>query len=170
MYLPSEHVTTGVRWETKPGSQCNRHWRTEKDDNSVKVTNKKKFPKGQSSSNHINTYDLNHFMNVKALLSGSNLLLYQCMFAPPRQGRLFHGWVCRVSCRPTVRAEQCLAWDRICLHAKDISLLLLHTIQSTRKIVEPITRLLPLGIALVMVTADGSLLHPAARGTLFKGR
>ena len=21
VYLPSEHVTTGVRWETKPGSQ-----------------------------------------------------------------------------------------------------------------------------------------------------
>ena len=124
MYLPSEHVTTGVRWETKPGSQCNRHWRTEKDDNSVKVTNKKKFPKGQSSRNHINTYDLNHFMNVKVLLSGSNLLLYQCMFAPPHQEMLFHGWVYRVSCRPTGRGEQCLAWDRICLHAKDISLLL----------------------------------------------
>ena len=75
-----------------------------------------------------------------------------------------------MSGKPIVHEELCLAWDRICLHAKDISLLLLHTIQSTRKIVEPITRLLPLGIALVMVTADGSLLHPAAWGTLFKGR
>ena len=25
-YLPSTQVTTGVRWETNPGSQCSRHW------------------------------------------------------------------------------------------------------------------------------------------------
>ena len=56
------------------------------------------------------------------------------------------------------------------LPAKDICFLLVAHYSSTREIVEPITRLLPLGIALVMVTADGSLLHPAAWGTLFKGK